>query len=91
MSEDEWRKATGAAVRAEMGARNWSQRETYERAGMPRSTFIRIATGERSADLGQLSTVARAFGLTLGELVARIEYRRAELGDGHTQGSDDSH
>ena len=64
-------------MRAEMGARNWTQKATYERAGMPRSTFIRIATGERVADLDQLSIIADAFGLTLGDLVARIEDRHA--------------
>lgn len=44
---------------------------------MARSTFIRLASGERIADLDQLSQIASVFGLTLGEFVARIEARHA--------------
>lgn len=76
-NETSWREAVSAALRAERAARHWTQQDVYERAAMPRSTYVRLESGTRSIDVDQIADLSRALGVSASELVRIIETRHA--------------
>ena len=78
-NEKSWREAVSAALRAERAARHWTQQDVYERARMPRSTYVRLESGARSVDVDQLADLARAFNMSASDLVRIIEARHGEV------------
>jgi transcriptional regulator with XRE-family HTH domain len=74
-----WATAVAVTIRAERAARNWSQDDLVMKAGIPKSTVRRLESGERVADVTQVSRVSRAFGLTMTEFFRRAESRLSDL------------
>lgn len=72
---NEWSRAVAAQVRAERAAAGLTQAEVIDRAGMARSTYLRIESGERVADVVQLDQIARALGIRLVVLIERAQER----------------
>lgn len=46
-----------------------------ERSGIPRSTYYKLETGKRVADVSQLGRMCDALGMTLTEFITRAEAR----------------
>jgi len=72
---DGWSRAVAAQIRAERAACGLTQTQVFTRARMPRSTYIRVETGERVGDVIQLSAISRALGIRLVTLIERAEER----------------
>lgn len=72
--------AVAAQIRAERAAAGLTQRQVMDRSGLPKSTYLRMESGERVADVGQLAAFCSAVGVPLSVLLARAEDRleRAE-------------
>lgn len=73
-----WSDAVAAQIRAERAAKGWTQKQMFERAGIPRSTYIRMEKGDRVADATQLARVCGALGMRLSEFWTRVEQRHPE-------------
>lgn len=52
-----------------------------ERSGIPRSTYIRLETGKRVADITQLARIAGALGISVSTFLERVEARYPEKVD----------
>lgn len=74
-STEAFAQAVSAQIRAERAAARLTQEEVAERAEMSKSTFIRLETGERKPDVDQLDRLARAFGVTMTQIIERAESR----------------
>lgn len=72
-----WSLAIAAQVRAERSACGWTQAEAVRRVKryMGRSTYLRLESGERVADVSQIAQVCDVFGIDFMTLVARAEER----------------
>lgn len=68
-------QAVADQIRAERAAARLTQREVWTRAGLTRSTYLRIEDAERDINTAQLAALAPVFGLTLTQLVERAETR----------------
>lgn len=66
-----------AAIRAEQGWCDWSDKELCTRAGISQSTFSRRMAGKEFS-LAELQRIADAFGIGLSDLI--------ELAERKTQG-----
>ena len=66
--------ALKTAIRAELEARGWSQRELAERAGLPQKQVSQILTGKIEGSLGVLERMAAVVGLRIS--VDRIDGER---------------
>jgi transcriptional regulator with XRE-family HTH domain len=62
-------------VRAERAAARLSQAELYGRAGVARSTYLRIEKGTHIADVTELVRIVRALGLSMPEFFRRVDNR----------------
>jgi transcriptional regulator with XRE-family HTH domain len=60
-------------LRGEREARGWSLNDLAERSGVSRAMISRIERGEASPTAVLLGRLSGAFGLTLSNLLARIE------------------
>ena len=69
--------ALAAEIRAERARQQLTQEQVFEPAGMSKSAYLRIETGQRGANVAQLAHIADALGLPLSDLVARAESRLA--------------
>lgn len=69
--------AFAAQMRAERAAADLTQTQLASKAGMGRTTLIRIEAGERDMDTTQLAGLCNALGLSLVEFVSRAEERLA--------------
>jgi transcriptional regulator with XRE-family HTH domain len=63
----------GARVRCEREARRWSLSELAAYSGVSRAMIHKIERGESSPTAALLGRLSGAFGLTLSELLARVE------------------
>lgn len=70
-----WSDALAAQIRAERAASGMTQAELIARAGMSRSTYLRIEAGTRVPDVTDLARIAFALGLPLSTLIRRAEDR----------------
>jgi transcriptional regulator with XRE-family HTH domain len=59
----------GAQVRFRRRAREMTQAQLAERAGVSRATIARIETGEANPDLDTMSKIARGLGVPTAELL----------------------
>lgn len=78
-NEQAWRDAVSAALRAERGARRWTQQDLYTRANMPRSTYVRLELATRSIDMDQVSDLAAALGMSASDFVRLVEARHGQV------------
>lgn len=62
-----------ASVRAERAFHGWSQRELADRLGWSTGMVSDLETGQRKVLADDLPQLCAAFGITLGQLVARAE------------------
>lgn len=69
--------ALAAQMRAERAAADLTQTQLASKAGMGRTTLIRIEAGERDMDTTQLAGLCRALDLSLVEFISRAEERLA--------------
>lgn len=76
-ASDEWSSAIAAQIRAERAALGVTQVELLTRANLPKSTYIRIETGERAPDVTQVAKIAGALGMSVSTLIQRAEERVA--------------
>lgn len=67
--------AIAATVRAERAAKDWTQQELARHSGVSYGSVRRIEEGTRAADVAQADRLARAFGMTLTELLHLAEQR----------------
>lgn len=70
-----WSDATARTIRAERAAAGMSQADVIRETGFSRSTYLRLESGERVADVSQIASLAQAFGLSMQAFVGRIEER----------------
>lgn len=70
-----WRNAIAAQIRAERAASGMTQREVIAASGIPKSTYLRLESGERRADADQLALIAAAMGVRLSTFFQRAEER----------------
>ena len=68
-----WSTALALVLLKERRQRNLSQREVSQRAGLPRTYISRIENGRLGITLATLALCAKAFGLSMVEIVARAE------------------
>ena len=73
----QWHRAVAAQIRAERAASGKTQREVIERSGIPKSTYLRLESGERRADADQLAQIVAVLGLRLSTFFQRVEDRVA--------------
>ena len=59
--------AVAAQIRAERAVKRWTVDEMAERSGIPRSTYYKLETGKRVADVSQLGRMT--------EFITRAEAR----------------
>lgn len=71
-------EAVSEAIRAERAARKLSQAELARKAGIPRVTYIRYETGERTPNMAAGFRIAQALGIPLSVFARRIEERASE-------------
>lgn len=69
--------AFAAQMRAERAAADLTQTQLASKAGMGRTTLIRIEAGERDMDTTQLAGLCRALGVSIVDFVSRAEERVA--------------
>jgi len=74
-----WSDAVAAQVRAERAAAGWTQMEMVRRAGLSRSTYMRIERGTHIADTSELAHICAAVGIPLSEFFRRVENRHPEM------------
>jgi len=67
------RKRLGARIRARRSELGFSQDELAHRCGLHRTYLGGIERGERNPSLVNLLKIARAFNLSVAELVAGID------------------
>lgn len=70
-----WNEAVAAQLRAERAASGKTQREVMAQSGIPKSTYLRLESGERKADADQLAALMAVFGLRLSTFFQRVEDR----------------
>ena len=73
--QSDWSQTVAAQIRGERAASGLTQLDLYTRAGILRSTYLRIETGKHVADTTELGKITRALGLTLTEFFRRVENR----------------
>ena len=66
------KKTLGARVRELRDERRWSQEYLALRAGLHPTALSRIERGERTARVNTIVQVARALGVTMGELFTGV-------------------
>ena len=71
-------QAVAGEIRAERARLRKTMQDVYERAGMSKSAYLLIETGQRKANIVQLEGIARALDLRLSELFLRAESRLRE-------------
>lgn len=62
-------------LRAERAVAGISQDELARRTTISQSTILRLESGERVMDIGQLGAICTAFGLSIGLFAMRAEER----------------
>jgi transcriptional regulator with XRE-family HTH domain len=85
--QDKRRKKTDPALQLAVGqrikefreARKWSQEEFADLCGVHRTYIGSAENGARNLTIQVLSMFARAFGITLSELLAGLEQRAQQL------------
>lgn len=77
-----WSQAVAEQIRAERAVADLTQEQLAERAGIARSTYIRLETGKRVADATQLARICGALGIPQSVFWQRVEARHPELLDG---------
>lgn len=65
-------QATGREIRRHRQALGLSQEQLAERAGLHRNYVGFLERGERNASLTTLFSIARALGLSVGQLLAEV-------------------
>jgi len=70
-------KTVAAQIRAERAASDLTQLEVYTRAGIRRSTYLRIEAGSHVADTTEVARITRALGITMSEFFRRVENRKS--------------
>lgn len=65
----------GAEIASERAYRGLTQEEVWQRAGISKSAYLKLENGQEGVarTIEQLTGVARALGLTVGELIGRAE------------------
>lgn len=63
----------GARIRSLRAEKDWTQAELAERLGMSHQTVARSEAGLRTVGIEELVALARAFGITVAELVAPMD------------------
>lgn len=77
-------QALAAVLRAERATRRWTVGELAEQAGMTKVDLYRKLRGERELNTAEYVKIARAFGVTVSELIHKAEARIAQMHeDGH--------
>ena len=76
-----WSDAVAATIRAERAAAGDTQEELAAKAGLPRSTYIRLETGQRVADIQQLDRICTALRLDIAEFMRRAKARLPQTAD----------
>lgn len=74
-----WSEAAARTIRAERAAAGLSQAAVIKAADLSRSTYLRLESGERVADISQLAAIALALGIEPTDFVERISARVAEV------------
>jgi transcriptional regulator with XRE-family HTH domain len=89
--QDKRRKKTDPVLQLALGQRikelreqhRWSQGEFADRCGVHRTYIGSAENGARNLSIQVLTMFARAFGLTVSELLAGLEERAEKLSKGH--------
>jgi len=71
-----WSQTVAAQIRAERAASGLPQVEVYTRAGISRSTYLRIEAGKHVVDTSELAKITRALDITMSEFFQRVENRK---------------
>jgi len=74
-----WSRTVAAQIRAERAAAGLTQIELYTRAGIPRSTYLRIERGSHVADTTELNKLTDALDISMSEFFRRVENRMHSL------------
>lgn len=68
-------EATGRQIKAERAALGMTQAELAEKIGKEKQSVMRYENGKRDIPLDDLALIARAFSLSVVELLGRAEQR----------------
>lgn len=69
--------AIAATIRAERAVAGITKEDMAERSGISRSSYYRLETGDRPADVSQLAAIAATLGMPMHEVVRLAEERMA--------------
>jgi transcriptional regulator with XRE-family HTH domain len=72
-------RAVAAQIRAERAASGLTQQKVVDKSGIPKSTYIRLESGERVADVQQLAAFCAALDIPLAVFMQRAEDRLDRL------------
>jgi transcriptional regulator with XRE-family HTH domain len=75
-------RGLAAQIRAERAASGMTQEQAARAAGLAKMTYRRLESGERVVDVTQMDKLARAFGLSMTELVERATARTERFSEG---------
>ncbi|GAA2941268.1 helix-turn-helix domain-containing protein [Glutamicibacter bergerei] len=67
--------ALSKQIRVELAEREWSQDFLAEKVGITKATLSRYLKGHRSMPLPTLYEIAKAFGMSLREIMTKAEDR----------------
>ena len=70
-----WDTATADTIRAERAAAQMSQAQLADKAGIPRTSYIRYETGARVPNIAQVAAIAEALDIRLTVFMRRVEDR----------------
>ena len=75
-------RSLGRRIRELRTAKGWSQERFAEICGVHRTYMGHLERGEKNASLGSVARVARAFEITLSELLLGIDVEPTSTDDG---------
>jgi transcriptional regulator with XRE-family HTH domain len=70
-----WSLTCADQVCAERAAARMTQEQLWTKAGLGRSTYLRIESGEHILDAAELALICGALGISLSEFFHRVEAR----------------
>lgn len=74
-------EAVAAQIRAERAAANLTKDDVLKRAGISRTTYYKLESGERVLDVSQLAAICKVLGISITLLLERAMARIELAGD----------
>lgn len=75
-------RAIAAQIRAERAAANMTKDDVLKAAGISRTTYYLLESGDRTLDVTQLANICKAIGISMSDLLERATARMTPAEDG---------